>query len=132
VCRHDEIGPDEAASRRQQPADQCRRDGERRIGDDAKRPAGESQVARICPNDDDAVRLEVIAQDRGAFVVQLDRHDAGAGADQCHREGAVAGADVKHELTGRDIRLLNEERRPSAIELVEPPPRLLPPGHGGP
>jgi hypothetical protein len=132
VRRHDEICPDEAASGRQQPTDQCCRDGKGRVGHDPERPAGESQVIRVGENDDDAVGLEAAAQICGAFVVQFDRHDTGTGVDECHREGTAAGSDIEHELAGSDDGLLHEERRPPAIELVEPPPLALPPGHGGP
>jgi len=127
-----EIGSDEPAARRQKAPDECRRDGKRGIGHDPERPARESQISRVCHDDDDGLALEAVTQALRPPLVQLDRHDARSCGNKWQRERAVAGSDVEHELTGSDGGVIDNESRPTAIELVEPPPCRAPRGHGGP
>jgi hypothetical protein len=58
VARHDEVGADEPAPRGEQPAQECGRDAEGRVGDHPEGPAGEPQIARVGLNDDDGVSGE--------------------------------------------------------------------------
>jgi hypothetical protein len=127
-----EIGSYEPAARSEQATDQCCRDGKRGIGHDPERPPRQSQVGRVRHDDDDAGAPEPVAQKSRPPLVQLDRHDASSGVDERQRERAVAGSDVEHELTRSNGGILDHERRPTAIELVEPPPCGAPTGHGGP
>jgi hypothetical protein len=63
--------------------------------------------------------------------VQLDGDDAGAHSEKRLRDDAVARPDIDNEITGPDVRRLDEPLRPRAIELVPPPP-LDSRGHGTP
>jgi hypothetical protein len=127
-----EIGSYEPAARSEQATDQRGRDGERGIGHDPERLAWQAKVSCVRHDDDDAGAPEPVAQKGRPRLVQFDRHDACPGVDKWQRERAVAGSDVEHELTRSDGGVLDQESRPPAIELVEPPPCGGPPGHGGP
>jgi hypothetical protein len=132
VSGNHEVGLNEPAARGHEPTDEPRGDAKGGIGDDSEWTAGEPEVASVRQHDGDAGVLETISEVTGACVVQLDCDDASSGADQRHGESTVAGTDIEHEVIGSDSGVLHEERRPTAIELVEAPPLLLSPGHGGP
>jgi hypothetical protein len=130
VARHDEVGADETAAGCNEPADEGRRDGKWRFGDDPKRLAGESQVTGIRYGDDDRFAGEALPQLARPPLMELNGDDSRPGLDERRRERPDAGADVEHKLTGNDDGLLDEADRPSA--LVIPPPGGLSPGHGAP
>lgn len=130
--RHDEVGLHQAALCRQQPADQCCGDRERWVGDDPVRTSREPQVSCIGHHDGHRRGLEAIPEESGASAVQLKGDDTYAGLHQGCSQRTESGTDIEHEIAGCESGVLYEERRPALIELVEPPPRLPVPGHGGP
>jgi hypothetical protein len=69
VSGYHEVGLKEPASRRHEPSDERRRDGEWGIGDDPKRAAGEPKVAGVRQHDDDAGGPEAMPEVTGTLVV---------------------------------------------------------------
>ena len=104
----------------QQPANELRRDRERRVGDDVERTAGEPQIASIGLHDDEPPP-EPLAQLSGATVVQLEGDDVRAGCDQPLGERAGAGADVEDEVARSDAGGADESLSPGGMELVPAP-----------
>ena len=85
VARHDQPGGQEAAPGREQPPHDGRRAGERRVGDDSERSAGQAQVAGIGLHDGHRPPLEPIAQLAGSARVQLDGDDVCTRGEQRDR-----------------------------------------------
>jgi hypothetical protein len=132
MFRDDEVGADEPAPRGEQPPQEGSRDSKRWIGDNPESLAGEPEVARVRLDDNHAIGGETFSQEVDAPIVELHGNDARSRLDERAGERSIAGTYVEHEFARFDSGLLDEERGPSAIEPVIPPPGRRPPGHGGP
>jgi hypothetical protein len=127
VARDDEVGADEPASGGEQPSQEGSRDRKRWVGDDPEALAGEPKVAGVGLDDDYAIAGEALPQETRPFVMELHGNDACSCLDERARDRSVPGADVEHEVARCDGGVLHEERGPSAIEPVIPPPGRRPP-----
>lgn len=123
-----EASGDEPTAGLQQAPEQCGGDGERWVGDDVERAAGQAQVRGVCFHHDDGWS-ELGAQVLGPGMVGLHSDDPGAGADQRPGDGAEAGPDVEDEGASREIGVSDEAVGCGLVELMPaPPPRRR---HGG-
>ena len=64
--------------------------------------------------------------------MQFNGNDARAGRDERVSQRSGSGTDDEDEVSGSDAGVCDEAARPTAIELMPPPPWPADRGHGGP
>jgi hypothetical protein len=132
VARDDEISGFQRGSPLEDALEQRGREGERGIGDDAERAAGQPKIACVRLHDDDVRARETAAQDARPHGVQLDRDDASARCEERCGQATGTGADVENDVTGHDAGVVDDPTCPALSELVPSPARPRVRGHGAP
>jgi hypothetical protein len=100
--------------------------------DDSKRLRRECQRQKVRLDDaDSSTRAKAFAQPPRPVRVRLDRDDAEIAAGEGIRHRAKTGADLDNELTGPELRSINQAFRSCGLKkvLTEPAPTPVP---GGP
>ena len=130
VRRQDQLGAHEGAA--EQTLHDGGHRGERRVGHDEERSAGEPEVARVGLDDLYWRAGEALPEQVGARRMQLDGDDTCAARDQMRGDRAGAGTDVEHQIALRDPGVADEPAGPAVSELMPSPPSRSLGGHGAP
>lgn len=129
--RHDQVGTDELTAGGGETSQQRHRNGERRIGNDPKWLARQTNVSTVGPHDRNAVPGESASEVFRSKWVEFEGDDSCAVSNQVARDRATPGADVENEIVTSDVGVVNEPFGPLTVESVPSPacPLL---GHGRP
>jgi hypothetical protein len=114
---------------REQAVQQCRRDRERRVGDDMERTARQPEVRRV-GLDHHRESAEPLPEGLRTPRMQLDGDDPRAGVDQRCCERARARAHIDDQITAADSAVGDESFSPARVELMPSPPPWLSHGDG--
>jgi hypothetical protein len=112
--------------------DKRRGDPERRVRHHLEAAAQQTEIGRVSANDRHVAFIEPTPQVRSALWMQPNRDHAHAGRDERARYRSSSGTDVENKVSGSDASVCDDAARPTAIELMPPPPWPADYGHGGP
>lgn len=89
--------------------------GERRVGDDVERPAGQAEIAGVGTHERDAP-AELGGEAVGTPAMTFDGDHGRAGVEEWSGDRAVSGADVDDEVAAADPGGRDEAFSPDRVE----------------
>jgi hypothetical protein len=128
--RHEEVRSDETTPGTDQALYQRRGDPERRVRHHFEGTTRQTEIGRVGANDRHVALIELIPQVRGALWMQFNGNNARTGGGEGASYRSSSCTDIEHKVTGNDASVCDDAARPSAIELMPPPPRPANGGHG--
>jgi hypothetical protein len=130
--RHDQVGADQAATRADQALDKRSGDPERWVRHHLEGSARQTEIGPVGVYDRHVASIETIPQIPDTMRMQLNGDDARAGRDERPGYGAGSGTNVENKVSRNDAGVRDDPARPTAIELMPPPPWPAGGGHDGP